>query len=196
MRACASSSLIREVSPIDRPKSARISGLALFDQAANFVAMKVQRSGGDEPLDSSRFNVFAGPEDLTTVSDFFLERTRSGPVREANGTDHRLLENVHGECPQHLAGRQQRNICIGGMRGCGAQLEIAIDLRAEGSRPLLSCASSNCRARHSDTRAQLATCFESFIVPATECANWELLLDPSPNLRFDRPPLRWYQSWH
>src|SRR4051812_42937281 len=34
------------VSPMeDRPKNARISGSALFDQAANFVAMKVQRSG-------------------------------------------------------------------------------------------------------------------------------------------------------
>jgi hypothetical protein len=29
----------------DRPEDARISGSALLDQAANFVAMKVQRSG-------------------------------------------------------------------------------------------------------------------------------------------------------
>jgi phage replication-related protein YjqB (UPF0714/DUF867 family) len=52
------------------------------------------------------------------------------------------------ECPRHLAGRQQRNICNGGMRGCGAQLEITIDLRAEGSRPLITSAVRAAIAEH------------------------------------------------
>lgn len=38
------------------------------------------------------------------------------------------------ECPKHLAGREQRNICNRGTRGRGAQLEITKDLRAERAR--------------------------------------------------------------
>lgn len=44
------------------------------------------------------------------------------------------------ECPRHLAGREQRNVCNRGTRGSGAQLEITIDLRTETARALIATA--------------------------------------------------------
>lgn len=44
------------------------------------------------------------------------------------------------ECPRHLAGREQGNVCNRGTRGCGAQLEVTLDLRAETSQVLIATA--------------------------------------------------------